>query len=42
MTGKEGGLPGGESEMFKELELQVSSLCRFKVAPYIIKLRLSF
>ncbi len=27
MTAKEGGLPGGDSEMFKELEMQV---CSFK------------
>lgn len=29
MTAKEGGLPGGDSEMFKELEMQVRSSCKF-------------
>jgi len=29
MTVKEGGLPGGDSEMFKELEMQVRSSREF-------------
>lgn len=33
MTAKEGGLPGGDSEMFKELEMQVCYplACKFQV-----------
>jgi len=29
LTGKEGGISGGDSEMFKELEMQVTSSCKF-------------
>lgn len=29
MTAKEGGLPGGDSELFKELEMQVRSPLKF-------------
>lgn len=38
MTAKEGGLPGGDSEMFKELEMQVSSSCKF----YCLKIKFKF